>query len=116
MKDEENQVAFISKIKYIIIFPSLWPVQFKDQPRKRCFFLFFFFLKVEGGSWPILHHLASEQLGFVAGPHALPALGNAHFSGLFWSGAVADYFSLPSPHPDAPLTYQGRDDPESFPR
>lgn len=35
VKDEENQIAFISKIKYIIIFHSFWPVQFKDQPRIR---------------------------------------------------------------------------------
>lgn len=39
VKDEENQVVFISKIKYIIIFHSFWFVQFKEQPRIRYYFL-----------------------------------------------------------------------------
>lgn len=33
VKGEENQVAFISKMQYTIMFHSFWPVQFKGQPR-----------------------------------------------------------------------------------
>lgn len=38
VKNEEKQVALIRKIKHIIMFHSCWPVQFKDQPKIRCYF------------------------------------------------------------------------------
>lgn len=64
---KKTKFVLSGKIKYIIILHAFWPVQFKDQPRIRYVVLF---LRVEWGSWPVLHHLASEQLVLVAGPHA----------------------------------------------
>lgn len=74
--------------------PVIFTCAFERTAKNKVFF------KVERGPWPILHHLASALLGFGAAPDAPPELGSAHFSGPFWSGAIADYLSsFPSPHP-----------------